>query len=237
MKRTLSLILIGTSLSWSATIPAQFHSQAAGASTDPAVEQWWSSFHDPELDSLLERAVRANLDLKMAASRLLEARAARGVARAGLFPSAEASESSQRVRGGLTQGIFRPNAGSQSSLLAPFETNICQQGFDASWEIDFFGGKRHALEAATADAAATEEALRDMLVSLLAEVARNYGELRGTQRRLEIAEQNIDLQTDTLDLTKVRPRPGWGLNSMWSANYRSWPPRRPWCPRWNRPGR
>jgi multidrug efflux system outer membrane protein len=210
MKRTLSLILIGASLSWSATIPAQFHSQAAGASTDPAVEQWWSSFHDPELDSLLERAVRANLDLKMAASRLLEARAARGVARAGLFPSAEASESSQRVRGGLTQGIFRPNAGSQSSLLAPFETNIFHQGFDASWEIDFFGGKRHALEAATADAAATEEALRDMLVSLLAEVARNYGELRGTQRRLEIAEQNIDLQTDTLDLTKVRAEAGSG---------------------------
>ena len=210
MKRTLSLILIGASLSWSATIPAQFHSQAAGASVDPAVEQWWSSFHDPELDSLIERAVRANLDLKMAASRLLEARAARGGARAGLLPSAEATESSQRVRGGLTQGIFRPNAGSQSSLLAPFETNIFQQGFDASWEIDFFGGKRHALEAATADAAATEEARRDTLVSLLAEVARNYGELRGTQQRLEIAGHNIDLQTDTLDLTKVRAEAGLG---------------------------
>jgi len=212
MKRTLSLILMGVSLSWSASIPVQFHSQAAGASADPAVEQWWRSFHDAELDSLIGRAVRANLDLKIAASRLLEARAARGVARAGLLPSVETSDSPQRVRGGLTQGIFHPNAGSQSSLLAPYETNIFQQGFDASWEIDFFGGKRHALAAATADVAATEEARRDTLVSLLAEVARNYGELRGTERRLEIAGHNINLQTDTLDLTKVRAEAGLGTD-------------------------
>ena len=220
MKRMLSLMLAGAAFSgsapfaWSASspaiIPAQFHSQAAGASADPAVEQWWRSFHDPELDSLIERAVRANLDLKMAASRLLEARAARGVARSGLLPSIETSESGQRVRGGLTQGIFRPNAGGQSSLLAPFETNIFQQGFDASWEIDFFGGKRHALEAATADAAATEEDRRETLISLLAEVARNYGELRGTQRRLEIAGHNIERQTDTLGLTRVRAEAGLG---------------------------
>jgi multidrug efflux system outer membrane protein len=219
MKPTLSLILAGAWLSsapyaWSASssiiVPPQFHSQAAGAVADPAMEQWWRSFHDTELDSLIERAMHANLDLKMAASRLLEARAARGVARAGLLPSVEASESQQRVRGGLTQGIFRPNAGSQSSLLAPFETNIFQQGFDASWEIDFFGGKRHALEAATADAAATEEARRDTLVILLAEVARNYSELRGAQRRLEIAGSNIRLQADSLELTKVRAEAGLG---------------------------
>lgn len=210
MKRTLSLILIGSTLSWSTSIPTQFHSQAAGASADPAVERWWSSFHDPELDSLIERAMGANFDLKIAASRLLEARAARGMARAGLLPSVQASESTQSVRGGLTQGIFRPNAGSQSSLLAPFDTNIFQQGFDASWELDLFGGKRHALEAATADVAATDEARRDTLFSLLAEVARNYGELRGTQRRLEIAENNIKLQTDTLELTRVRAEAGLG---------------------------
>ncbi len=210
MKRTLSLILAAASVAWSASIPATFHSQAAGASTDPAIEQWWSGFHDPELDSLIERALHANLDLKVAASRLLEARAARGVSRSALLPSVETSVSPQRVRGGLTQGIFRPNDGSQSSLLAPFETNILQQGFDASWEIDLFGGKRHALAAATADVAATEEARRDTLVSLLAEVARNYSELRGTQRRLEIAGQNIKLQSDTLELTKVRAEAGLG---------------------------
>jgi multidrug efflux system outer membrane protein len=216
MKRLLVLIAAGASFLWSAepssgaASTAVFHSQAPGATGDPAVEQWWRGFQDPELDSLIERAVRANLDLKVAASRLLEARAARGVARAGLLPSVEASESRQSVRGGLTQGIFRPNAGSQSSLLAPYETSILQQGFDASWEIDFFGGKRHALDAAKADVAAMEEVRRDTLVSLLAEVARNYGELRGIQRRLEIAGTNIKLQTDTLDLTKVRAEAGLG---------------------------
>ena len=132
------------------------------------------------------------------------------MAKAGLLPSVELSDSQQRVRGGLTQGLFRPNAGSQSSLLAPFETNIFQQGFDASWEIDFFGGKRHALEAATADVAGAGEARRDTLVSLLAEVARNYGELRGAQRRLEIAGRNIEQQADTLHLTKVRAEAGLG---------------------------
>ncbi|HLK64533.1 MAG TPA: efflux transporter outer membrane subunit [Bryobacteraceae bacterium] len=214
MKRIFSLMLAGAlcgaPASWSATVPAQFHSQAPGATLDPAMEQWWKSFHDPELDSLIARAVRANIDLKMAASRLLEARAARGSARADLLPSVESANSLERVRGGLTQGIFRPNAGSQSSLLAPFETNIFQQGFDASWEIDLFGGKRHALEAATADVAATEEARRDTLVSLLAEVARNYSELRGTQRRIEIARGNIRIQADSLHLTKVRADAGLG---------------------------
>ena len=206
----LPVLLLIASLSYAATVPAPFHSQAPGTTTDPAIEQWWSSFRDPELDSLIARAIRNNLDLKTAAVRVREARAARGVAKSALLPSAEGSVSTQRVRGGLTQGIFRPNAGSQSSLLAPFETNIFQQGFDASWEIDFFGGKRHALAAATADVTASEEARRDTQVSLLAEVARNYSELRGTQRRLVIAEANIKLQTESLDLTKVRAEAGLG---------------------------
>ena len=210
MRRLSLAVLAAAVAAWGAALPAEFHSQAAGATSDPAVAQWWSTFRDPELDSLIVRAVRANLDLKIVASRLLEARAARGVARSALLPSIEATESPERVRGGLTQGIFRPNAGTQSSLLAPYETNIFQQGFDASWEIDFFGGKRHALAAATADVSATEEARRNTLVSLLAEVARNYSELRGTQRRLEIAASNIKLQTDTLELTRVRAEAGLG---------------------------
>jgi NodT family efflux transporter outer membrane factor (OMF) lipoprotein len=211
MKSLLSLVL-AASLSWAASnsLRSQFHSQAMGATADPAIEQWWASFHDPELDSLIARALRANLDLKVAASRVLEARAARGSARSALLPSIDVGESSQRVRGGLTQGIFRPNAGSQSSLLAPFETNILQQGFDASWEIDLFGGRRHGLEAAKAEVASAEEARRDILVTLLGEVARNYAEMRGAQRRLEIAANNIKLQADTLDLTKIRAEAGLG---------------------------
>src|SRR5262249_4125595 len=94
--------------------------------------------------------------------------------------------------------------------LTPFETSVYQFGFDASWEIDFFGGRRRALEAATADVAGVEEARRDTLVSLLAEVARNYSELRGFQRRLDITNQNIELQQDSLGLTRGRADAGLG---------------------------
>src|SRR5207249_10721667 len=89
-------------------------------------------------------------------------------------------------------------------------TNVFQFGFDSSWEIDLFGGRRRALEAATADVAGVAEARRDTLVSLLAEVARNYSELRGLQRRLDITNQNIKLQQDSLELTRIRAEAGLG---------------------------
>ena len=197
-----------------AAVPGAYRQQAttAGTSTEAAVGSWWTSLNDPELSSLIDRAVRANLDLKVASSRILEARAARRVTRADLLPTIESRDSIQRIRGGLTSGLFNVNKSAQggSSLLTPFESSVYQFGFDASWEIDFFGGRRRALEAATADVAAISEARRDTLVSLLAEVARNYSELRGFQRRLDITNQNIKLQQDSLDLTRIRADAGLG---------------------------
>lgn len=93
-------------------------------------------------------------------------------------------------------------------MLAPFETNIFQLGFDASWELDFFGGARSAVDAATADVRAAEEGRHDVLVTVLAEIGRNYLELRGIQKRLEIARNNIETQQQTLDLTRVRYQAG-----------------------------
>jgi multidrug efflux system outer membrane protein len=197
-----------------ATVPDSYHQQAGtgGTNTEAAVTGWWATLNDPELTALIDRAVRANLDLKIASSRILEARAARRVSRADLLPQVSSSNNIQRVRGGLTAGLFNVNKGSSggSSLLTPFESSVYQFGFDASWEIDLFGGRRRALEAATADVAAIAEARRDTLVSLLAEVARNYSELRGFQRRLEITNQNIKLQEDSLELTRVRAEAGLG---------------------------
>jgi NodT family efflux transporter outer membrane factor (OMF) lipoprotein len=197
-----------------AAVPESFHQQAgaAGISTETAVANWWTTLGDPELTALIERAVSANLDLKVASSRVLEARATRRVTRSDLLPSVSSSNNIERTRGGLTQGLFNTNAGpsGQSSLLTPFETSVYQFGFDASWEIDFFGGHRRALEAATADLAAIGEARRDTLVSLLAEVARNYSELRGYQRRIDITNRNIELQQDSLNLTRARADAGLG---------------------------
>ena len=197
-----------------ASVPNSYRQQAgaAGTNTDGAVGNWWTTLNDPELSALIDRAVRVNLDLKIATSRILEARAARRITRADLLPTVESKNSIQRVRGGLTSGLFNVNKSSQggSSLLTPFESSVYQFGFDANWEIDFFGGRRRALEAATADVAAVGEARRDTLVSLLAEVARNYSELRGFQKRLHITHQNINLQQDSLNLTKVRADAGLG---------------------------
>ena len=197
-----------------AAVPESFHQQAgaAGISTETAVANWWTTLGDPELTALIERAVSANLDLKVASSRVLEARATRRVTRSDLLPSVSSRNNIERTRGGLTQGLFNTNAGpsGHSSLLTPFETSVYQFGFDASWEIDFFGGHRRALEAATADLAAIGEARRDTLVSLLAEVARNYSELRGYQRRIDITNRNIELQQDSLNLTRARADAGLG---------------------------
>jgi NodT family efflux transporter outer membrane factor (OMF) lipoprotein len=197
-----------------ADVPEQYReqSEARGTSTDPALAKWWETLNDPELTSLVERAVKANLDLKIASLRIAESRAARRISRADLLPSVNFSDSVQKVRGGLTSGLFNVNRGpsGQSSLLSPFESNVFQDGFDSRWEIDFFGGKRRALEAATADVAAVAEARRNTLVTLLAEVARNYAEVRGFQRQLEITGRNIALQQDSLELTRVRAEAGLG---------------------------
>src|SRR5262245_18900885 len=179
----------------------------------PAVREWWKTFQDSTLDTLVERAVEANLDLRTAAARVTEARAARGVSASALLPSIGTSDGYTRVRGGIAQGLNRTgivsgSPASRSSLLAPFETSIFQTGFDASWELDFFGGARRAVEAATADVRAAEEGRRDVLVSVLAEIGRNYLEARGLQKRLEITRSNIETQQQTLDLIRVRYRTG-----------------------------
>ena len=96
-----------------AAVPESFHQQAAaaGVNTETAVANWWTTLGDPELTALIERAVSANLDLKVASSRVLEARATRRVTRSDLLPSVSSSNNIERTRGGLTQGLFNTNAG------------------------------------------------------------------------------------------------------------------------------
>jgi outer membrane protein, multidrug efflux system len=174
---------------------------AGGESNSPAsLAAWWKTFNDPELDSLVDRAVNSNLDLKIAAARIRESRARYQVVSADSSPTLDASGSYDRSRQSRNQPIL-------SSFGIParlFENNVYQAGFDASWELDIFGGTRRATEAATAEVAAAEFSQRDALVSLLGEIARNYVEARGNQRRLAIARKNIDAQEQALALTKDR---------------------------------
>ncbi len=190
----------------SAAVPSNWTvDQGAGATAGVPSAQWWKSFNDEEFNRLIERAVNANLDLKLAAARVAEARAQTGIARAGLLPTVNASASASRNR----QRVIAVSPGtSASAKLVPIEFNNFQGGFDASWELDVFGGVRRGLQAANADARAAAEARRDVLVTLLGEVGRSYIELRGFQLRRDIAEKNINIQQDTLHLTEARAKAG-----------------------------
>src|SRR5205807_5810376 len=106
------------------------------------------------------------------------------------------------------QRVIAPVGPQNSAVIAPVEYNNFQGGFAASWELDVFGGIRRSVQAATADMTAAEESRRDVLVILLGDVGRMYAQLRGFQRRLEIANKNIKTQQDTLDLTSARAKAG-----------------------------
>ncbi len=173
------------------------------------LERWWNTFHDPLLDDLVGRAIDGNLDLKIAAARVREARAARGIAASAALPQVDAS--GHYARGQRSEAVppFKAASGS-SSPFGPRTQNLFDIGFDASWEIDVFGGVRRDVEAAVAQVQAAEEGQRDVLVTLVADVARNYAELRGTQRQLEILDATVRSQQDTLDLAKARFDAGLG---------------------------
>ena len=182
--------------------PAHWSEPLAGGETNApvAITEWWKTFHDSELDLLIERAVRSNLDLRIAQARVQEARAQYGIASADLWPTLDGSSWYSRQR----QSKNQPLLGSLPLTGVPFENNVYQTGFDASWEIDVFGGKRRAKEAAGAKVWASEFGQRDVLITLLGDVARNYVDLRGYQARLAIAQQNIEAQEKTLAITRDR---------------------------------
>ncbi len=187
--------------------PAGWSSPVSNGLTDSAAatSEWWTSFHDPELDSLIQQAARSNLDLRVAEARLRQARAVREMTVANLWPTLDAEASAARAK----QSQNQPLIGAQKlPPNFPFEYSVYKAGFDASWEIDLFGGKRRAREAATAEWEGAIEARNGTLVSLLAEVARNYVELRGNQLRLEIARRNLKLQEEALELIRARFQSG-----------------------------
>jgi multidrug efflux system outer membrane protein len=192
------------------TAPSKWGEALAGGETNgPAAAIWWKNFQDPELDSLVDRAVRSNLDLRIAQARVREARAEYGITYGNLWPTVDGSSSFARER--LSQHL--PVLGSLPlSPNIPFQQNLYQAGFDASWEIDVFGGKRRAVESAGAQVAAAEFGERDTVVTLLGEVARNYVEARGYQRQIEIARENIEAEEHVLVITQNRYTNGLANN-------------------------
>jgi outer membrane protein, multidrug efflux system len=153
---------------------------------------WWTAFNDPNLTSLVERAINTNLDILQAQARIQQARAARGIAAGGLWPSAGATGSYQR-------GRFPVSGEPEITTRSLF-----QAGLDAVWEIDIFGGVRRSVEAADANVRFAVEDHRDVLVTLVSEAALNYIELRGFQQEIVIARNNLASQKQTAELTRKR---------------------------------
>jgi len=177
--------------------PATF-SQGSGTEA-PGLENaaWWKAFGDPTLDSLITRSVQGSLSVQQAQARILQARATLGSAKADQLPSVNGTAS-------LTRGNTSDNA---YGYVTP-TTSLYQAGFDASWELDLFGGKRKAREAAQARLEASVEDLGDVILSLQGDVATNYITLRSNQALLGIARQNAEAQRQTAEVTEERYRLG-----------------------------
>ena len=182
--------VVNTPTNWNATVDGV----ARGDSLDSvALGQWWLVFADPVLNDLMNRARQNNLDLKQSDARLRQARAQRHLTGSELFPKASVGTTARRSRGSEQTG------GGSSETVTTYAHSL-----DASWELDLFGGKRRAAESAEASLQASQEALRDVMVSLLAEVGLNYVQYRSAQVRLYIAESNLAAQTETCNLAVWR---------------------------------
>jgi len=178
--------------------------------TEPAeYTDWWQVFNDPVLDQLIARAYRENLSLKIAGVRVLEARAQLGIAAGGLFPQTQqaygslqynrTSEQSPQA-GALPVGRGAVNPAS-NPLLSYWQSQI---GLSASWEIDFWGKFRRAIESANASWLVSIANYDSALVSLTASVANSYISIRTLEKRLDIAHQNVEIQRESVKIAEAR---------------------------------
>jgi NodT family efflux transporter outer membrane factor (OMF) lipoprotein len=182
------------------SIPAAWNGVSASDNTTTAettgnLSRWWGRLGDATLTGLVEQALAGSIDLRVAQAKLREARARRNLADSIFFPTVRASASASRTKSSTEAG----SGGTNTLYLA---------GFDASWEPDIFGGTRRAAEAAQADLESSEANLHNTQVSLAAEVALNYVDVRTFQARLAIARNNLSSQSETLQFTEWRAQAG-----------------------------
>jgi NodT family efflux transporter outer membrane factor (OMF) lipoprotein len=178
---------------WAGLAKAPTGQPSVATAGEPDLTRWWRQFNDPTMTALVEEAVKANLNIKIAEAQLRQARASRGVAVAGLWPLASASGGYQRVHAAGASG----------------DQDLFQAGLDAVWELDVFGGHRRNLESADANVHAAMENIRDVQVSLVAEVALNYIQLRGYQQEIVVAQNNLEAQQRTAEITRKQFNAGF----------------------------
>jgi NodT family efflux transporter outer membrane factor (OMF) lipoprotein len=175
-------------------LPQQWHNSTEPTQTlnKKALARWWTTFNDPQLAKLIEQGINGNFDLKNALARINEARARRGIAKADFYPKINSS--------GAAGETYNGTVDQRNPRYA--------LGLDASWEIDLFGRIARSVESTQATLEATEAGYQDVLVSLCAEVALNYVQMRTSQAQLKVAEQNIQAQTEIYQLALWRWQSG-----------------------------
>lgn len=190
-------------------VPTEWHSQLCEDTLgdSPDCFLWWEALKDPVLNSLLEEAAMQNLDLYIAGMRILEARAQLKGGSSGFYPHIDGSAAYGHAQ--FDQKILKPVLGSDCSGRHKRHVNFFEAGFDAEWELDLFGITRHEICALKARMESSEEDFSHIWVTLSAEVARNYVELRGLQWRLEVLKNNMNAQRDTLELTQGLVKSGF----------------------------
>jgi NodT family efflux transporter outer membrane factor (OMF) lipoprotein len=171
------------------------HAPNAQAAETVDLKTWWQGFNDPLLNELIDQALVANHDLKIATARVREANAMVTVAEAALYPSLDFSLSGGREK--RIDRIVGVPSGQGIKLITP-TADAVSGGLAARWEIDLFGGRHLEAEAAAAQAEGSKEGLHAAQVGLLAQVATNYLQLRGIQQRIGILQENIALQRERL---------------------------------------
>lgn len=181
--------------------PAFANGQGTNLATGKIAVDWWRAFNDPQLNLLVNRALTANYDLRIATDQILQARALRTFAVANELPVVTA-------QGGYNRTLTSKDA---STFLLDEESRKLQlftAGFDATWELDIFGRGRRAIQEAKAEVGAALANRDDVMVTAIAEVARNYFELRGQQHLLAVARRNAENQRENLDVTLAKAKAG-----------------------------
>jgi len=192
-------------------VDGQWRTWPEGEKSGQTLKHWWRQFNDAELNRLMAEAVTANLDYRQALLKIKDLRAQRQAIIAGALPDFSGRGMATRQYNAAVGDPNQLGGFGVGNLI-----NIFQIGFDAQWEIDFFGGVQRAFEAADATVESEEANSRDVQVTLLAEVARYYLQLRENQQLLAIAAANLASQREILELTQVRQAAG--LAAMLEVN-------------------
>lgn len=176
------------------SLPKNWQNSSQQSMKPVNIKEWWKQFKDPVLDRLIDTAYQQNLNLQIAAVRILEARAQFGIAKSSLFPQKQQ----------LGTDFLYNKLSQQLPNINTYSFDSFDVGFDALWEVDIWGKYRRGMESAAANFGVSQLDYDDVMVSLTAEVAATYIQIRTFQRRLALAKKNAELQASSLRIAQAQ---------------------------------